>query len=511
MSRLSKVLFLVAGLFIVAMSITLYLFGEWVPFCWISLGIITLCVIGSLIKDRSFFGEFFSMKTTKEGMSMGVMIVLVLSIIGIVNFIGSKYYKTFDFSLSKMHSISAQSVQLVKALDEDLKVLFFYKKGVEGNDENRRQFKSLIQKYQDHSAKVKLDFIEVNERPDLAKEYGVEKGSGLVFLTYKGHRNRIEKIDEQDFTSALIKVTREKERKIFFTVGHGELDLQDAKEGLGLGSLRMMLENNRYTVQELPLAVAGQVPSDADVVMIVGAKHAFQEFELEAIETYLQKGGRVLVALEQDSKAGLEAIIGKAGIYYQNNYIFNVVNTVLGKALNQGPTMGPIFGANKITASFGRNDTTVFRNPQGVVVKGVPETLVVSELVKTTSDAIGSADIRGSSDQSAEGEFTLAVIAEGIYPGATQTKEAALVVIGDVDFMSNQMLYQNLNRDLILNTVASLADEDSLISISPKDVQVTTLALTDTKFAVFLFGFVIPLPLVLLGVSIGLWIRRRSA
>jgi hypothetical protein len=45
------------------------------------------------------------------------------------------------------------------------------------------------------------------------------KGSGVVFLEYKGKRNRIEKIDEQEITQALIKVTREKNKTIYFTVG----------------------------------------------------------------------------------------------------------------------------------------------------------------------------------------------------------------------------------------------------------------------------------------------------
>jgi len=35
--------------------------------------------------------------------------------------------------------------------------------------------------------------------------------------------------------------------------------------------------------------------------------------------------------------------------------------------------------------------------------------------------------------------------------------------------------------------------------------------MTETKFGVFLFAFIIPLPLLLLGTSVGLWLRRRNA
>jgi hypothetical protein len=127
----------------------------------------------------------------------------------------------------------------MKNLDSDLKVLFFYKKGVEGNTESRQQFRDLVTKYQDVSSKVQLDFVEVNESPDISKEFGVDKGSGVVFVSYKGTRNRVEKIDEQSLTSSIIKVTRGTPKSIYFTIGHREKDLSDNQEGLGLGSLKI--------------------------------------------------------------------------------------------------------------------------------------------------------------------------------------------------------------------------------------------------------------------------------
>ena len=92
-----------------------------------------------------------------------------------------------------------------------------------------------------------------------------------------------------------------------------------------------------------------------------------------------------------------------------------------------------------------------------------------------------------------------------------KSPDFSVIVAGDADFMSNQMLYQNLNRDLVLNSIAALAKEDNLISISPKEPQATQLILTETKFAVFLFAFIIPLPILLLGVGVSLYVRRRNA
>lgn len=512
MSKLSKILFFFSGISLVSMSIIRYLLGDWVPFCWLALGLAVLFIVIALVKDRAFFKEFFTMKTTKEGMSMGVLILLMVAVLAVVNYLGVKYYKTWDFSSAQTNTLSEQSIKLTKSLDSDLKVLFFYKKGVEGNEENRRQFRELIKKYQDQSGNVKLDFVEVNERPDLAKEYGVDKGSGVVFLDYKGRRNRVEKIDEQEFTSALVKVTREKNKTIYFTIGHGEKSLEEKREGLGLGSLKLMLENNRYTVKDLPLVQTPKIPQDADVVVIAGPTQEFSENEILALEDYLKKGGSLFLALESQNSAGLDKLVSKVGVELENNYVFNVIETVMGRGINQGPAMGAIFSeTSKITKSFGRGEVTMFRFPQGLKKVKAPEGITVDEVVKTapTSMAFKSLQISGESPMSS---FALLDEVTGVFPGAEAGAKAfTMILAGDVDFMSNQMLYQNLNRDLVLNSIAALAKEENLISISPKEAQATQMTLTETKFGLFLFAFIIPLPILLLGMSIGLWVRRRNA
>lgn len=515
MSKLGKISLFLSGLSLVSLVIIRTLLGAWVPFCWVAAGLAVFFVCLTLYWDRQFLKEFVGMKTTKEGMSMGMLIALMLVLLTVVNYLGVKHYATWDFSTAHTNTLSDQSVKLVRSLDSDLKVLFFYKKGVEGNEENRRQFRELIKKYQDQNPKVLLEFIEANEQPDLAKEYGVDKGSGVVFLDYKGRRNRIEKIDEQEFTSAMVKVTRTQNKNIYFTVGHGEKSLEEAKEGLGLNALKIMLENNRYTVKTLPLIQETRVPSDADVVVVAGPIQGFQEFEITALEDYLKRGGSLFLAIESQNTAGLEKLAKKLGIEFGNNYIVNVVDTVLGKGVNQGPTAAPIFSPmNQITKGFGHNEVTMYRYPQSL--KHFPvEGLTVDELVKTASNSVAfsSLSLKGDGPQ---GSYTLVDEVTGQWPEAKRAKEQTskefrVIIAGDVDFMTNQMLYQNLNRDLVLNSIAALAKEESLISITTKEPQSTQLLLTETKFAVFLFAFIIPFPILLLGVSIGLWIKRRNA
>lgn len=507
MSKLSKVSLLFAGLSLLSLSLIRYLLGEWVPFCWVALALTFFFVGFAAFWDRVLLKQFLAMKTTKQGLSMGALILVVLVGLVATNILGLRYYKTFDFSLSKLNTLAPQSVQVLGSLREEIKVLFFYKKGVEGNEENRRLFKELVKRYQDRSSLVRLDFVEVNERPDLAKEYGVDKGSGVVFVDYQGRKNRIEKIDEQELTNAMLKVVNSKGKKAYFTIGHGELDLNEMQEATGAHALKLLLENNQFQVQELSLIANAMVPEDADLLVVLGPKQGFQAFEVQSVRDYLKRGGGLVLALESQNTVGLESLLEDLGVSLANNYVINVVETMMGRGLNQGPTMGSVFSIESpVSRIFKKGEITLFRYPTALEVKTIPA-LKQEVLVATDKNAAAFADLT-LKNEVGSGPFSLAVEVKGKFGGE---KESVVMVVGDADFLTNQMLYQNLNRDLALNMMAAAARDEAAISVTPKEAEVTRMNFTETKFALFLFGFIIPLPILFLGIATTLWYRRRNA
>lgn len=510
MKNTSKLAFLFSGLSLISFLLTRWLVGAWIPFLWIPLGFFVILFGLAVLQERQSILHFLTMKTTKHGMNMGALIGLVLVVLIVVNFLSVRHYVVWDFSGNKVNTLSDQSLKILNSLDSELSVRFFYKKGVEGNEENRKAFRELIKKYQDKSPYIKLEFVEVNEHPDLAEAYGVTKGSGVVFLEYKGHKSRIEKIEEQEVSNALVKVTRDKDKTVYFVVGHGENDLEEAKEATGLNAVKLMLENNRYVVKTIALNLNAKIPDDADVVVVVGPTQAYIDYELQALEAYLQRGGGLFIALKSKHTEGLERLLAKLGVEPMNNYILNVVDTAMGKGLQQGQTLGTVFSnSSDITKVFGKDEAVVFRNPMSFKKTKLPEGVSFDDLVKTpeTSMAFNTLDIK---NEGPAGAYTLVYDEKGKFPGA-KDQDFHMVVAGDTDFLGNQLLYQGLNRDLLLNTMASLAKEQNLISIAPREPNVTQLSYTDTKFYLFLIFFVIPLPILLLSSSVVLWIRRRHA
>ncbi len=507
MSKLGQLSLLFSGLTLAAFGVTRFFIREWYPFYWVMIGLIFVFVLAAVFFDRVFYKEFFSMKTTKHGMNMGAMILMVFAILLMVNFIGARNIKTFDFSQAKRNTLSDQSIKLLSSLTEPLKIRFFYHEKQEGQAENRRAFRELIRKYQDNSSQISLEFIEVNERPDLAESYGVKQGKGIVFIEYKGKKQSIEKIDEQDMTQALIRVMSDKSKKIYFIEGHGEYSLSDANSPKGLGRLKTVLESKNYEVLTVALAQTGKIPDDADAVAIIAPVQGLLAHETKAIDDYVKKGGNVLVALEPKNKSGLDAWVKGFGIEMQNDYLISVSNSPLPKGITFAFQYS---GTSEITKAFPKNQISLFFLPQSIK-KGAPlpgAVIEYDELVKV-GPAMAITDLNAPMSRD-EGNYTSVYYAKGkLTPDAP--KEFQLIVYGDGDIFTNDLLDANMNKDLVSNSLSQLAKDENLISISPKELSKTEIDPSQSKQAFFYFGIVFPIPIIMLITSIVVWYRRRNA
>jgi ABC-type uncharacterized transport system involved in gliding motility auxiliary subunit len=84
-----------------------------------------------------------------------------------------------------------------------------------------------------------------------------------------------------------------------------------------------------------------------------------------------------------------------------------------------------------------------------------------------------------------------------------------LVVFGDSDFAGNSSLTLGGNSDLFLNSVNWLAEEEELISISPKPPVSRVLVLSPGQARFLQYSSVIFLPAAVLLVGAVVWWRRR--
>ncbi|MEK6627920.1 MAG: Gldg family protein [Bdellovibrionota bacterium] len=517
MSKKGRLLFILSILCVLALGGLFFSIRVWMPFMWFVIAPAVFSFMGWVYLDRSLIFDFFTMKTTKHGINMGFLVLIAVVLLIVLNFVGARHYATYDFSSNNRNSLSDQSKKILASLEAELNVKYFYKDGAERAEENKKLFRELVKQYQDVNAKnvrINLEMVEINQQPKLVQEFGATKGTGEAFIEYKGNKNRIENYSEQDFTNALIKLTRKEKKHIYFLEGHNERSVDDEKSEVSLYGFKQMLEKNSYDVKKLNLLITLKVPEDAHVLVIAAPTQQIQSFEIRAIEEYLKQGGNLFLMLDEKNSFGLASLLKKFGLELETHYVYNVFDTPMGKVVNaQAATVGLQYSASSaITKVFTQNQMTLFRNPHSLRIVNSSPDIKIEAIVSTPKTAAALAEI-DSKDYTGElRAFNLAVEVKG---KLNATKEFSAVVIADADFASNILLYQNLNRDLALNVISSLTKETDLISISAKEPLASKMLVSPPEFNQFfkftVVGLFFPLPFIFMIMSIVLWYRRRHA
>jgi ABC-type uncharacterized transport system involved in gliding motility auxiliary subunit len=404
---------------------------------------------------------------------------------------------------------------------------------------DRRRAEDLLEMYQRETDKITIEFVDPYSGAMKRAEYDIQFDGTTVFET-GGVRERITTVDEQKFTSAILKVVRDELLKICFLTGHEEQAINDFDENQGYSQTKEELEKQNYRIETLSLATQPEVPADCAALIIPGPKALLTAHEVSAISKYLDKNGKLFLMLDpsvdsvEEPNQGLVDLMDRWGVTIGNDLVLDRIRPaffLFGGSQPQAPT--PIdFEFHQITQEVGRQVT--FQLARSITPKmNVGSNLDVKSLVKTTNEIGGS---WGETKRKADGSFemdlsytegedtpppvSLAVAIQhagsesiaGDDPSAdiSESGGTRIVVVGDSDFATNLFFDGTGGGDLFLNAVNWLTLEEDLIAIRPVDPSERSLRLMtpgEVAFVQMTTIFLIPLIIFLIGV--GVWWRRR--
>jgi gliding motility-associatede transport system auxiliary component len=142
-------------------------------------------------------------------------------------------------------------------------------------------------------------------------------------------------------------------------------------------------------------------------------------------------------------------------------------------------------------------------------------------LVETSRQSWGETDLQSllagspkfDEGKDKTGPIALACAVSAAAPGASandaKKAETRLAAFGDSDFASNGFLGVQGNRDLFLNTINWLAQQENLISIRPRDAEDRRITLTADQQRRIFFLTVLIVPGLILAAGVQTWWRRR--
>jgi ABC-type uncharacterized transport system involved in gliding motility auxiliary subunit len=433
--------------------------------------------------------------------------LVVIAILVAVNYIARDHSRSWDLTLNQIHSLSPESVKIVRGLKTPLHLVYFDRAEAFGR---AREF---LSKYQRQSNEVEVQYIEPDRHPDKARQYGIQSYGTLV-VEAGGRKQLVNSLREEDVTNALVRVLKGGRKVVYFAQGEGEHDPDDPGRN-GCSQVKKALEDDNFTVKTLVLAQSPEVPTDAAVLVVAGPTHDLVDPEVNAISDYLSKGGRVLFMLRPETKGPLV------------DYIESKLNVKLTPDIVVDTSgVGRLFGASQLMPIVAHYDDHPITNEMSRLATLFPYARTVepgdekdskasvSPLLETSEASFAATnfslqEVKLDPKTARRGPLTLGVA--GTLSGAKAGDEGRFAVFGSADFIINPIVTFNGNQDLFLNAINWLASQEAFISIRPKPPNNTPINLSQAQMRVVLWSSLVGLPLLIVLSGVGVWWRRRRA
>ncbi len=475
---------------------------------------------GSVIR-RSFRNQH-----VKHGGFASLITFAVIVGIVIVNLIVQQLPWRFDMSESRLFTLSDQTREILAQLDDDVTIYV-----LAARRDPQPMVIETIREYENASPRVRIQILDIDENPAFAQRYdtdgtGVRNGSvivesGEVFrkipqvdlfsISRRDPNNpQVMGLDiERRITNALIFVGTGYEPVIYELTGRGQ-------RALAQFNLNEYFRSENYQVRSVDLIQTGEIPPDANVVVMTAPRTDISEGEADALRDYLRNGGRALFMVDFRTGGGqfpvLNSVLADFGVEFvsgivleddQNRQAFRPFDII--PEMIQHDIVSPLI--------TGQMNTII---PEAQAVRRTElarRTVTFEPLLRSSSssrlrvDLAAETSARLSSDQS--GPHTLAAaVWERDEQGRPTTK---IVVVSSARFLDQVFPYGVIpgNVDFFMNSLAWLRDRGDTASIRPKSLITFPMQLTAMQTLVYSLIVVVIIPVLILAAGFVVWLRRR--
>ena len=488
--------------------------------------------------------ELFDRRQARYGTLATSGVLLGVAILVGANYILARQNVRWDLTAARQYSLSDQTVRILESLESPIRVMVF------AQEFDFPRYRDRLAEYEYTSSQVSLEFVDVDRNPGLARQYEVQS-YGTVVFDYDGRVERVVSDQEQELTNALIKAVEGEERKAYFLQGHGER-LPTGTERDGYSALADALRLDNLTVETVILSQAGEVPADAAVLVVAGPATDLLPTEVALLRAYLESGGKMLFLIdppdspEAPGRDNLLGLIEEWGIEVGRDMVVDIsgVGQLLGTdatvpvaasypphpitdrfalltAFPLARSVRPAAGGagDRVATSFVETSPRSWAESNLDLTSGevameeeqgdVPGPISIAAAVAVEVEAAPDAGGDEAAETDAGGGEEAGAIESGTEDADEGPTEARVAVFGDSDFAANGSLGIQGNRDLVLNAVNWLAEQENLISIRPREPEDRRITLTaDQQFRIQVAALFL-IPGLIFGTGVFTWWRRR--
>lgn len=492
-------------------------------------------------KEKGKFKKFMKSRKAKHGtvaMAITALVIVMVIVLNIIIGLLVNRFPDLELDLTSNNSFALQddTIDYVSHLNNDVTVYILMEKDkFESQGTYFVQAQKMLNKMASKSdGKMKIKYVDLTSNPSFTSNYPnvdwqsssannivlVESGKQYKVLTltdcfeydeqtynYYGTYSFTGTKIEQAVVTAILNVTTDDKVVVDMIKGNNEQDYS---------SLKSLLENNAYQVNEVSLAT-GDFDKDAKVAIMYAPSVDLDEKIVEKLSTWLSndgKYGRSLIYVptaDMGEMPNLDDFLKEWGMSIDRGYVFETDETALVNANSP----------YAFTVSYGDYYKDNLKNSKIPVVVSESHAVDITDentahaLLKTTNkagvlpiDADKSWDYKDAITGNGEN-----VAAEGVMTNEDK-KSSRVVVFGSyVMFSDTIMQYNSFNNSAyFMNVINTIADkEDVGITIESKSIDNTELGITDVATQnTMLVVFVIVIPIAILVAGFVFWLRRRN-
>jgi len=459
---------------------------------------------------RAAMGASFFQGRTFGGVNAAFASAVVLAICIVAYVLVESLGISIDLTREGRRSLAPQTVQVLQTMSEEVTATCIF---LDVDDElfeiGREQTVRFLERCQQYTDLLTIESLD--PQVDVSQLEGMNishvSTQGTVVIR-AGNRQRAitlsggsPRLEEREFTNALVNVLRGSEPTVAFLTGHSERRIDDPDERTGGSLMKELLLRESYAPEQIgiPLSHPAIAP-DTSILAINAPKSDLYPQEIEAIDKFMDGGGRLLVLLNPgmrdpeniapkeffipwlESRFGIVVArdVATADLDGERGDVRVELRTDSGpfEQLDEDPSLyrGSYNARHPITRTF---DEVMLMNGARTVRPAAdgPEDVTVTNLIRTqprywaeTNLALLTEAGRARKDETdREGPLSLAVAAVQQLedPPEGAPSDARVVVVGDADFASNGQLSFAGHFNFLFNSFAWLSESEELIAIRP--------------------------------------------
>ncbi len=425
-----------------------------------------------------------------------------------------EYDLRIDVSLNESNTLSDESVSIIGRLNQEkiqVEVFGFFE-----NVKEKEKFQRLMDMYFSKNLSVKMQYYHPQRSPIKTKFYEVKDPNTVVFKNRKTI-HRITEFTETNVSNALLLVSRNKKKAIYFSTGQGELSLEE-KSVAGMSLLYSHLKKSVYEVKKINLIGSSSIPKDADILVIAGPEFDVHKNTVKALSHYLKHGGAIFILTEALRPVkNISQLVGYFGVSIREDLVI----------LNQSDPRASMFGQNNalvdnfnqfhpVGSDFSSNKTAAVLFPNSRSLQAGESKIAgfKAEYVgQTTKSNVRVINVFKPSDLKKLKDNQFKFEPATILAATSRVNEGVrsrMVISGSAQIINNQNFVRSENRKLIDSIFHYLGGEDDLVKIAAVSNQrkVLNLNSAESQMALSVISFFFPLLFLILGIL--RWFRGDS-